>query len=120
MYRSVIVIAALLTTDTSARSEGAPTAFPRSRVQGLFFPPLAETAPRSKTDCADRRKAVCEDPASNGQMGSPISNTRMTTAYKSAPSNQYSAVEAPSVRLDIAQCRLLAPTGKADRSDDVR
>jgi hypothetical protein len=69
MYRSVILIVALLTINMSARSEEAPTAFPR-RVQGIFFPPLAETAPRSETDCADRRKAVCEDPCkqwANGQ-----------------------------------------------------
>jgi hypothetical protein len=70
MYQSVILIVALLTMNTSARSEDVPTANSPSRVQGFFFPPLAETAPRSETDCADRRKAVCEDPCkqwANGQ-----------------------------------------------------
>jgi hypothetical protein len=69
MYRPVILILALLTISTSARSEEAPAAFPRSRVEGFFSPPLAETAPRSETDCADRRKAVCEDPCKQWAKG---------------------------------------------------
>ena len=107
MYRSVILIVALLTINMSARCEEAPTAF-RRRVQGIFFrrSPRPRLVPRPIVPTGVKRFA--KTPASNGQTGSPISNTRMTTAYKSAPNNQYSAVEAPLIRLGIAQCRLLA------------
>jgi hypothetical protein len=109
MYRSVILIVALLTMNTSARSEEVPTANSPQEYKGsssrhsprprLVLRPIVPTGV----------KRFAKTPASNGQTDSPISNTRMTTAYKSVPSNQYSAVEAPSARLGIAQRRLLAP-----------
>jgi hypothetical protein len=61
------VILTLLTVNVSARCEEGPAALP-GRVQGLFLPSLTATGPRS--NCADQRKAVCENPCkqwANGQ-----------------------------------------------------
>jgi hypothetical protein len=53
---------ALLTINTSARSEEAPAAS-QSKVQGLFL--------SSEKGCADRRKAVCEKPCKQWANGQP-------------------------------------------------
>ena len=60
MYWNLILV--LVTINTTARSQEAPTASP-SRVQGLFL--------HSAKDCAGRRMAVCEKPCRQWANGQP-------------------------------------------------
>jgi hypothetical protein len=74
----VILILVLLTV--SARSEETPTAS-QGRVQGLFL--------RSEKDCADQRKAVCENPCKQWANGQPDFQYSYDRCVRTCPKQAY-------------------------------
>jgi hypothetical protein len=76
----VILILALLTVNTSARSEEAPVAS-QSRVRGLFL--------RSDKDCANQCKAVCENPCKQWANGQPDFQYSYDHCVQTCPKQAY-------------------------------